>query len=1232
MPTATEILLGKPATVTQPSPQEEIIPVQRKRGLSASDILLGTREAPVLPQPAVPAQPVQLQPAPTITPRAEQIPGDGFASRAMEIARSTLEEIRRPRIGDGLPAEHVRYQSPDEVFSDIDEGTLGLDTGRQILRSKFGGELPPELGAMLQSRQEFVQGWQKLLRGKGWKRLLGIPQMAFAPSFGVGGELGYQVEELTGIPAAGAIANIAAQIGMPAGPVTQAVGRGMRTAPTIPPAPPRIPEAPPLAPRAPAPTAPLQPTPSPRVARTEAQEFEKLRVLGYREDEAREIARERVKAQPISPVETRAPPPRAALTEEQEFEKLRALGYREDEAREIARETIRGAPTPRVTPTPKIEFESPPPGYRNLEIDPRLLDEDLALDPSLQVLPGGRGAAIPGRYEEVQRFIRTGKQVEPPKVGVTTEGRLTVTDGRHRLAAMREMGAPKVTVAVPEESVTAFSRRASELSPSIKSRGLPEPEASRVGEAGAARTTPGPLDILDPRAEIPSEIPGIRLDKLRTTDDVKGALANIEEFYPEINIARGAPVTWKETNEEARMLAHSLGWDVSQMRKWYPFPGEATAKLRAGKMLAMNSAKDLTDLSQKAARGDKDAIKQFPSALLRHKTIQEEFAKGRAEAGRTLGILRQMVEKDPFSGFAHLLGKELSTEEDVIKAAGHLGEIAEQGNLAAVSRAASKLTEPGGWDKFLEYWYNSILSGPQTHVVNTVGNAITQTLGLTERGIASLFVRGAKGRVRAQAAGMLKSIPEAFRAAREAYKTEISPFATKLELRPRQAIPGKLGRIIRMPGRALMAEDAAFQTIARRGAMNRLAYEQGWEQGLRGENLTKYVDDVTRLKPDELMEKASKEAGYFTFTREPGRLGQFFQNLANLRYPGTDVRPLRLILPFIRTPSNILAFSMERTPLGYVAFKSVREAIRQGGETKALALTRMGLGTGIMGVSWAMWNNETLTGAPPADPRERSVWYAAGRQPYSLRIGDTWVSYNRMEPFGQIMSWVADASQAISQERPETVQDAGLAALGGFVEALTDKTYLSGMGDFFDLVSDPGRYMARWGQRLAGGLIPFSSAMRQFERAGDPTLRDGLFAGIPGLSGFAESRLDVFGNPIELPGPISGLISPARMAEAVEDPTATAMLERTVLPSRPSKALTHRGIEAKLTPEQHREYQQVRGRLLKQWIDLVVDREDWEELPEERQKKLLEMAKSRANEESTKIIKRRFGPQLWGAR
>jgi hypothetical protein len=136
--------------------------------------------------------------------------------------------------------------------------------------------------------------------------------------------------------------------------------------------------------------------------------------------------------------------------------------------------------------------------------------------------------------------------------------------------------------------------------------------------------------------------------------------------------------------------------------------------------------------------------------------------------------------------------------------------------------------------------------------------------------------------------------------------------------------------------------------------------------------------------------KALREAQIATFQQEllPNSFGRDFQNFAS-KHPG-----LRLMIPFIKTPTNVMRYGWKMTPLLNMAQTEFREALSgmHGAEAKASAVGQMTMGMLFMGTAAYAVSQGSFTGGGPSDPKAKAALMATGWQPYSLVITERrWV-------------------------------------------------------------------------------------------------------------------------------------------------------------------------------------------------------------------------------------------------
>ena len=160
-----------------------------------------------------------------------------------------------------------------------------------------------------------------------------------------------------------------------------------------------------------------------------------------------------------------------------------------------------------------------------------------------------------------------------------------------------------------------------------------------------------------------------------------------------------------------------------------------------------------------------------------------------------------------------------------------------------------------------------------------------------------------------------------------------------------------------------------------------------------------------------------------------------------------EVPPLRIFFPFVKTGHNIMVYAGTHVPvLG--KYLSEYKAVMAGDDEYAKAVMRGRQAWGTMLVVGAALaaHNGMITGNGPPDPDERKLWLQQ-HPARSIRVGDQWVDYSRIEPFGWILSSVADIYDFT--QRGRLSEDRGKYLAGYITYAIaanfTNKSYMQGV-------------------------------------------------------------------------------------------------------------------------------------------------------------------------------------------
>ena len=102
---------------------------------------------------------------------------------------------------------------------------------------------------------------------------------------------------------------------------------------------------------------------------------------------------------------------------------------------------------------------------------------------------------------------------------------------------------------------------------------------------------------------------------------------------------------------------------------------------------------------------------------------------------------------------------------------------------------------------------------------------------------------------------------------------EMSPF----EQRKLQAVPGTLGKVVRISGGVLGAADEFFKAIAFEQELAVQARRTALSEGLEGSELHARIADIMKDPSDGTVALAQEHARYQTFTNQLGKTGREIQ-------------------------------------------------------------------------------------------------------------------------------------------------------------------------------------------------------------------------------------------------------------------------------------------------------------------------------------------------------------------
>jgi hypothetical protein len=647
------------------------------------------------------------------------------------------------------------------------------------------------------------------------------------------------------------------------------------------------------------------------------------------------------------------------------------------------------------------------------------------------------------------------------------------------------------------------------------------------------------------------------LQNIDGPDALKETIDNVSEIWRDAGHAAGrGTITFEQTKEMAAGLG--LGKVVNTLLNRKPGDMLNAEQIHASLQAITSSAVELNRLAKVAATAtDQADLLKFRQHLAFHAALEANMKGAQMEVARALGAFRipRSAEGDTAvamqEGIINVLKDYGGAEsvQDMAKAYLALPNLGARNKFAAGAYSKVK-------DMWFEVWINGLLSSPTTHVINNFSNLVMQGIQMPERFLAGVIGAGRQAlgstaervyltETLADVVGFFQGMGDGFKLAHEAFKTEapVRDLAGKIESAQQRAITAKnmgideevwygkwidyLGAFMRLPGRALMAEDEFWKAVAFRRQLNSLAARRaiemrreakamldsgGTPQEIADAQLTEAdilskVDDVLKGADAEATNSAQEFARVATFTNPvEGRLGTVGAALQ-----GTTIG--RILMPFFRTPVQITNAFLERSPYGFVkAINNAKDPIKRDA-----LIARASLGTAVMGYSAYQYANGRITGSGPSnyDLRRQledigwkrwSIVHPKVENPDWLQVGHMYVlhpddveyqSYHRMEPVSMVLAISADIAERWRWPTAyeEDFEEQLMSGLNVIFDYLKEQTFLQGMGNvakLFDLGSAKGNKEAsKIVQSFVGSMIPHSSLLSAIERqpmfAGDRT-------------------------------------------------------------------------------------------------------------------------------------------------
>jgi hypothetical protein len=736
-------------------------------------------------------------------------------------------------------------------------------------------------------------------------------------------------------------------------------------------------------------------------------------------------------------------------------------------------------------------------------------------------------------------------------------------------------------------------------------------------------------------------------ERVAAEGNVKALLNDASSTFQSLmNKVKGG-VDGVRTHDTVEEIAKLTGTDAAHINNLYANTKNLDSKFFAARQVLVSSAKRLSQLAEKAAGAegtDLDLIALRSHANL-HVAIQAEVKGVQTEIARAVSAMRitakGTIDADALDTLLRTTGGR-GVNKAFAKAITKMTDPVQISNF--VRQGAYGKTR----DAVIEYYINSILSGAPTQVVNILSNTVMIPMAVSDRlltagiGAARQAVGlGSKDRAafieaNGQVFGIVQGLKDAlgvstrgmesfkkavslsgkgkFKEAAEVLRQDADEFGsvyrtavteepvldpmTKLEHRHKAisaqafeatGITGKmidyLGFVTGLPSRALVTADELFKTVHHRMELYSQAYRTAADKGLTGEAFKTEVANIVKAPSRDMNASAIRAAREGTFTQELGQFGGTVQKAAAI------APTMRLVVPFIRTPANILKYVGVRTPLLNLAAESQRAALKAGGRQADLVMAKMSTGLGLYALAFSLAERGVITGGPPSDPDVARFQHRDGKvKDYAFHIGDEYIGFDRSDPLGMFFGLAADIHTIANTYYGEDGVDMSelpSVAMMAISNNLTNRTWLSGVSSLIQALdtrqgeTDPKAL--RYVRDMSAAFVP--NFLKGVRTSGEDAevkevwgFVDAWKNKLPGYSKDVPAQRSLFGEKVLVPNRLGpDFLSPIANPTGSDDPVVKEIMRLGIGFKKPDKKIGN----VMLTPQLYTRRDELAGKEVK---------------------------------------------------
>lgn len=397
-------------------------------------------------------------------------------------------------------------------------------------------------------------------------------------------------------------------------------------------------------------------------------------------------------------------------------------------------------------------------------------------------------------------------------------------------------------------------------------------------------------------------------------------------------------------------------------------------------------------------------------------------------------------------------------------------------------------------------------------------------------------------------------------------------------------------------------------------------YNAAYDDVLRQQMKLAKTDKPTQIMIDQAhkiaQQRTYQDVNFFT---------DMFKLAQQALNGGRSIGLGNVVLPFVKTPANILARAVEYSPLGVAnALKEATKIGRGKFDQRAFvdSISRSVTGTAIIMVGYDLAKRGIITGSGNKDKDVAAFERGLGKEDFAFKVDDNYYTYSWAQPASMALAVGADIYLGGNDRKK--AENVVVDAIKSGGETIYKQSVMQGLQRFMGGYN-PMDNLASTAINAPTQLTPtFSNQLGQYT---DPTQRSTysptnlgtganlLKARIPGLNKTLEPKVNTSGEIVQRnqgnnnlfnifvnPGTATTFKPNEVQKEILRVYEATG--DKTIFPRVAPKSITTRGETITLTPKELTEFQQTLGKTTEARMKSIIG------YKEDDEKKAKELAKA----------------------